>query len=436
MSLDSEVVEKIVKLIIGFLNGRRVKLSENEKKTPSIFHYFQEIIRFWSKLNYVLQKTLRSLSVKKVSKETEAMLLFAAYRILIENAEPEQVRNEVPTVEKSYLARLRTFSWGKALKNKRKVEKLSISRAYPRFLIKNLLQVMYIDFLEKNLEYMNNYQSQDTFTVHVTKEIESVLNLCMIDLLQNNLLQDKSLFTKDEHIPHLYHVPIEKKGEIIQSELFSSGDLIILDKASASVIDILSPTENTYILDMCAAPGTKTALISRSTNFQSHIIAIEFSSKRTIKLKNFSQFHANPFLNLMNADSIDLPLKEDLEFDFILLDAPCTGSGALLSSPELKWRQNESFLRQNMTLQEKLLETAINRLKPSGVFVYSTCSLYPQEGELQIIKYLDNLNPLPIPDWITPSYKINGQNIDGTGRLFPATHHTEGFFIGKFQKNT
>jgi len=73
-------------------------------------------------------------------------------------------------------------------------------------------------------------------------------------------------------------------------------------------------------------------------------------------------------------------------------------------------------------------------LKPSGILVYSTCSLYPEEGELQVLKILDNFEPMELPKWFSPSYKIKNRQIPGTGRLFPAIHQTKGFFIGKFKK--
>ena len=66
--------------------------------------------------------------------------------------------------------------------------------------------------------------------------------------------------------------------------------------------------------------------------------------------------------------------------------------------------------------------------------IYQECSLYPEEGEYQILDFMDRLEPLDIPKWFSPSYKIDNKTIQGTGRLFPSVHHTQGFFIGKFKK--
>ena len=185
---------------------------------------------------------------------------------------------------------------------------------------------------------------------------------------------------------------------------------------------------------MCAAPGNKTSLIAQFSNNRAKIIANEFNKERCLFTKQLL-LKLNAFnYHLLYTDSINPPFRITPQFDKVLLDAPCTGSGTFLTNPELKWRQNKSFLYQNVSLQEKLLNSALNLLKPKGILVYSTCSLYPEEGELQIIKILEHVKPLGLPKWFSPGYKINGKEIPGIGRLFPSTHRTQGFFIGKFKK--
>jgi len=126
------------------------------------------------------------------------------------------------------------------------------------------------------------------------------------------------------------------------------------------------------ILDMCSAPGIKSSLISQYTETNAQVIAEEFLTERAQQMGIFIEKRVNKNLYLLNTDSIQPPLRDDILFDKVLLDAPCTGSGTFLSHPELKWRQNEAFLHQNIVLQKKLLETALSRLKPDGILVYST----------------------------------------------------------------
>ncbi|MFX1588305.1 MAG: hypothetical protein ACFFC1_09135 [Promethearchaeota archaeon] len=207
-----------------------------------------------------------------------------------------------------------------------------------------------------------------------------------------------------------------------------------MDKASAAVVYLLSPQANELIGDLCAAPGIKTSLILNITKDQAKVMAFDFNRSRMMETKNllYSLYSSNFFL--INADSINLPIRPQKYFDKILIDAPCTGSGTFLINPELKWRQNKKFLHQNLLIQEKLIKSGLTYLKDNGILVYSTCSLYPEEGELQVMKFREVLEPLDIPKWFSPSYEINNSELKGTGRLFPAIHKTQGFFVGKFKK--
>ena len=186
---------------------------------------------------------------------------------------------------------------------------------------------------------------------------------------------------------------------------------------------------------MCAGPGMKTNLIAQKVNINTKILAIEFDKKRMKETSKILNDYCFKTIHLLNADSIDPPINTKIRFDKIILDPPCSGSGTFRANPELKWRENYGFLNQNIILQEKLLNSAIKLLKPGGILVYSTCSLYAEEGELQILKFLDKLIPLKLPDLVGYSYNINNELIPGTGRLYPANHNTQGFFIAKFRKN-
>jgi 16S rRNA (cytosine967-C5)-methyltransferase len=241
-------------------------------------------------------------------------------------------------------------------------------------------------------------------------------------------------FLKDSYLEDLITIPSNKKYEVLKSNLYQKGFLVFQDKASAVVTHLLSPQSRDIICDMCAAPGIKTSLIAQGMNNKGHLIAGEFLYNR-IRIMSQLLNHLNVLnTHILNIDSIAFPLRFENIFDKILLDAPCTGSGTFLTNPELKWRQNQKFLHQNTVLQKKLFESALRLLKPEGILVYSTCSLYPEEGEHIIMNYLNQLEPQSLPAWFSPSYMINGSELPGTGRLFPSIHHTKGFFIGKFKK--
>jgi 16S rRNA (cytosine967-C5)-methyltransferase len=255
-----------------------------------------------------------------------------------------------------------------------------------------------------------------------------------ISHIETDLRQQGIEFQQDPEVPEILHIHPDKRSILLQSNWCRSGHLVFQDKSSAAVVSTLSPQPSDLICDLSAAPGMKTSLIAQYTHNTARIYAIDVSSQRVNQMNQLlRQLHV---LNthLLNADGLNLPFSLSFQFDKVLLDAPCTGSGTFLANPELKWRQNKKFLQQNCYFQQKLLESALKTLKLHGILVYSVCSLYPDEGEYQILKFKEYLKPLDLPNWVSPSYKIGESSLKGMGRLFPAIHHTQGFFIAKFQK--
>jgi 16S rRNA C967 or C1407 C5-methylase (RsmB/RsmF family) len=279
---------------------------------------------------------------------------------------------------------------------------------------------------------MNSPEELNFYFVINTKSEE---NYELLSQKFNNFLKNKKIpYKNDDNLEYIYQIPFSYKNDIVKSDFNKNGKIIILDKASIYTANLFRPIKDDIICDMCAGPGMKTSIINQFSQYNSHIVAAEFRINRTKTMKSLFNFYQMSDISIINTDSISFPLRKEYLFDKILLDAPCTGNGAFSSNPELKWRQNNSFLHQNIILQEKLLQSAINMLKQGGELIYSTCSFYPQEGELQILKFLDRLDPLPLPNYISFSYNINDEQIPGTGRLFPLIHGTKGFFIGKFKK--
>jgi len=424
----------------NFLEGKTTNQSIFNKRDLRILHYYNEIVRNWSKLNFILRKTGRSLEqFGDLNNHEIAKYLFITYRILWEKSSRESMIKEFHILSrddlklKEYIEKLKSFSWKKALSGKSKEEKISIIEAIPSFVIERLLPVMSIEFLKRNLQFMNTYDKKTDCVVRICHR-SNYLDSQEISKFITEDFKKKNIFTQDPDFPDLFHTPIKNKQKIIKSKWYKSGNIIIQDKGSVSVVKILSPQSNDFICDMCAAPGMKTSLIKEHIKDNGQVFALDFHTGRAYQMKQLLQHLNVQRVHIINTDSIQIPTRNENQFDRVLLDAPCTGSGTFLANPELKWRQNKEFLYQKTVLQKKLLKTAIKILKVDGILVYATCSLYPEEGELIISDFLEELEPLQLLDFFSPSYRINNSTIPGTGRLFPAIHHTQGFFVGKFKK--
>lgn len=425
-------IQTILKLISKFIKNDTGYSSENLRKNSTIVHYYNEIIRFWNKLNFVTIRTLKLSDSREVNKMSK--YLYATYRILWEQATEKEVLREIKKIDKKFLNKLHSFSWNKALIHKNEIEKFSIKNSIPTFMIEHLLPIMSKDFLKENVKFMNREGNNIELTLRVNNLHKEVSSKGLETKIRKRFNKEKIEYRKDNDIPELFWIPITQKNKVVKNSFYQKGYIIFQDKASTTVIKTLSPSKEDRICDMCAAPGMKTSLMAQWMNNKGHIIAGDFLNDRVKMMKNLINQLNVLNVHIINTDSIILPIRFQHFFDKILLDAPCTGSGNFLANPELKWRQNNKFLRQNLILQKKLIKSALNLLKPNGIFVYSTCSLYPEEGEYQILNFIDYLEPLNLPKWVSPSYVINNNTIPGTGRLFPSLHHTQGFFIGKFKK--
>lgn len=148
------------------------------------------------------------------------------------------------------------------------------------------------------------------------------------------------------------------------------------DIGSQSVVPLLDLRPGQSFLDLCAAPGNKTA---QALEYGVRAFACDVNPRRLLHLRGLNA-------HLVVADGTR-PLPFSMRFDRILVDAPCSGTGTLARNPEIKWRLKPSQLSGFQARQTALLRNALERLAPGGRLVYSTCSLETEENE-EVVKDL------------------------------------------------
>ncbi|MCD6428155.1 MAG: RsmB/NOP family class I SAM-dependent RNA methyltransferase [Desulfurococcales archaeon] len=199
------------------------------------------------------------------------------------------------------------------------------------------------------------------------------------------------------------------------------------DKASVAVVDVLSPEAGELIVDMAAAPGMKTSLIMMLTENRARIVAIDISYRRLLLMKNLLKKLGvdTSRVHLVASDSAKVKLPKFP--DKVLLDAPCSNSGAVSKDPALKISLTEGKIGYYASKQAALLRSAI---RLGRVVVYSVCSIMPEEGELVISLFKDKVTLEKALKWASTGYRGFPLS-DKVMRLFPHKHLTEGFFIAK-----
>lgn len=169
-------------------------------------------------------------------------------------------------------------------------------------------------------------------------------------------------------------------GSPSRTHAFRKGLFSIQDEASQAVPLLLGAEAGDKILDLCAAPGGKTAPLARAAGANGFVVAADRHAHRLRAAR--AQFRR---LGLSSVRLIELdasrPLPFSEKFDRILLDAPCSGTGTLARHPEIRWRLHPEQLSELHALQAAMLVQALEQLAPRGRLVYSTCSLEGEENE-------------------------------------------------------
>jgi 16S rRNA (cytosine967-C5)-methyltransferase len=223
--------------------------------------------------------------------------------------------------------------------------------------------------------------------------------------------------------------------------LLREGRIRMQDEASQLVGEVAAAAapEASSVLDACAAPGGKTAILAeRLANAQ--ITAVDISHKRIEMMRRLLPAALSARLRFEVADAAALELQPD--YDLILCDVPCSGTGTLARNPEIKLRLGESDLARQHARQLAILRTGLKGLKPGGRLVYSTCSLEPEENEAVVSEVLamtlgfrlvpiDSLvERLAATGVLSPSARPRLESAIQAGflRTVPGLHPCDGFF--------
>lgn len=210
------------------------------------------------------------------------------------------------------------------------------------------------------------------------------------------------------------------------------GLIYIQDEASQLVSLLLDVKPDQHILDMCAAPGSKTSHIAALTQNRAQITACDIHAHRLETLiANCQRLGVTSVKTVQLAAVEELPFANSEKFDRILIDAPCTGTGTLRRNPEIKWRLMPDDIKRLAEIQYTLLEKGAQLLTDGGRLIYSTCSLEREENEEVVQKFLKANTEFHLVQSTGPDDCVTAE---GFVRTFPHRQGTDGFFAAVIKK--
>ena len=243
-------------------------------------------------------------------------------------------------------------------------------------------------------------------------------------------------------------------GSISQTAAFREGRISIQDEASQMVPLLLDVHPRDSVLDMCAAPGGKTATLAKAAGPGARIVAVDRHAHRLAAIRaHFKRLRLRDVAIVELDGTSALPFRQ--KFTRVLVDAPCSGTGTLGRNPEIRWTLRAEDLGELHARQVALLRSGLAQLQSGGRLVYSTCSLEPDENEAVIAEAIagssgfrrlgrDELDTALRPHLLHDRDSGGGSDEDatlksaatktsfiddlGAFRAWPATHFTDGFF--------
>ncbi|MGR6980301.1 16S rRNA (cytosine(967)-C(5))-methyltransferase RsmB [Testudinibacter sp. P27/CKL/0425] len=222
-------------------------------------------------------------------------------------------------------------------------------------------------------------------------------------------------------------IRLQSAVSVNQLPYFEQGWVTVQDSHAQWAALLLEPQDNERILDACAAPGGKTTHILEQAP-QAKVLALDIEQNRLQRVKdNLQRLNQHAEVVCGDATQPESWLADEVMFDRILLDAPCSATGVIRRHPDIKWLRQAQDIDALSQLQQQILTALWQRLKVGGTLVYATCSILKQENQQQIDTFLANTANAELLTILTQS-QPNGQ------QFLPDVDGGDGFYYAKLRK--
>ncbi|HKN01665.1 MAG TPA: 16S rRNA (cytosine(967)-C(5))-methyltransferase RsmB [Candidatus Binataceae bacterium] len=227
---------------------------------------------------------------------------------------------------------------------------------------------------------------------------------------------------------------ILKGAPRFDGESYRAGLFQAQSEASQLVTRMLAPARGATVVDCAAAPGAKSAHLAELVGSPGRVIAVDLNLAGLKSARGVCRQLHHRNVDFIRADAFAaLPMRER-RFEYVLLDAPCTGLGTLREHPEIRWRLGPDDPSRIAKLQLQMLRNAAAIVQPGGAIVYSVCSLAPEEGEAVIREFLRAQ-----PEFEIDAHAPNCDDLlgaDGVMRTRPDRGSLDGFFAARLKRKS
>ena len=379
------------------------------KEKAFITEIFYGVLRNKNFLDYMIEK-----NTKVIKKEwIRNLLRISIYQLTFMSSDAKGVVWEATEIAKKHGIAISKFING-TLRNYLRNKDLEIKKLHDEKNYEILYSIpqYFCDILEKQ------YGSENLNQAIISLKKIPYLSVRVNKLKYSEEEFEEFLKEKDiqiiKKVDTVYYV---NSGLIINSKEFKEGKIIAQDASSYLAAKNLGAKPNDLVLDICAAPGGKTAVLAEEMKNKGEIIAIDIHQhKKKLIEENMKKLG----IDIVKATVLDARNvnKQGRKFDKILVDVPCSGYGVIRKKPEILYTKNRENVEELASLQLEILNSAADILKDGGELIYSTCTIISQENTENVEKFLNErkefkVKALNIPENVSGEYdKLGGFSIN------------------------
>lgn len=379
------------------------------KEKAFITEIFYGVLRNKNFLDYMIEK-----NTKVIKKEwIRNLLRISIYQLTFMSSDAKGVVWEATEIAKKHGIAISKFING-TLRNYLRNKDLEIKKLHDEKNYEILYSIpqYFCDILEKQ------YGSENLNQAIISLKKIPYLSVRVNKLKYSEEEFEEFLKEKDiqiiKKVDSVYYV---NSGLIINSKEFKEGKIIAQDASSYLAAKNLGVKSDDLVLDICAAPGGKTAVLAEEMENKGEIIAIDIHQhKKKLIEENMKKLG----IDIVKATVLDARNvnKQGRKFDKILVDVPCSGYGVIRKKPEILYTKNRENIEELASLQLEILNSAADILKDGGELIYSTCTIISQENTENVEKFLNErkefkVKALNIPENVSGEYdKLGGFSIN------------------------
>ncbi len=291
------------------------------------------------------------------------------------------------------------------------IKKASVMYSYPYW----ALMLLSREYGEETAKAIAAYKSDNATHVRINKTVTDNTKF-------EEILNQKGIKYKKSLLPDAYKI----YGDVTQ--LTKNGECVIMGLSSMLAALSVNVTDNANVLDLCAAPGGKSVYMAQLNPTAKILSCDTYPHKLRLIEKYAAKMGVTNITTELN-DAMEINPAFFGKFDYVLLDAPCSGFGVCYSKPEIKLFKKYEDVRNLASIQQKMLWAAKNYLKVGGYLTYSTCTVFAEENQKNISNFLTQNPEFALADLCLP-FKTETKDL----QILPHIFDAEGFYIARMVK--